>query len=146
MVLTCKQYPQYCEYPNIICMDPNKRLIDVGIIDQKISSRSEQATRTLNSLIIRQVINSMCPTNQMLHKQLPCALRYIDSSHLSKKAPEIFINVIFFSCGKIQMYMAAFLTCVTPPSWPCKTYKASILLSAYTTVVWLYEPTASIPL
>ena len=44
------------------------------------------------------------------------------------------------------MYMAAFLTCVTPPSWPCKTYKGTILLSAYTAVVWLYEPTASIPL
>jgi hypothetical protein len=44
------------------------------------------------------------------------------------------------------MYMTVLLTCVTPPSWPCKTYKGSILLSTYTAVVWLYEPTASIPL
>jgi len=43
------------------------------------------------------------------------------------------------------MYTTAFPTCVTPPICPCKTYKGSILLSAYTAVVWLYEPTASIP-
>ena len=23
---TGKQYPQYCEYPNIICMDPDKKI------------------------------------------------------------------------------------------------------------------------
>lgn len=37
------------------------------------------------------------------------------------------------------------LTCVTPPSWPCRTYKSSILSSLCIAVVWLYDPVASIP-
>jgi hypothetical protein len=35
MVLTCKQYPQCCEYPNIICMDPDKTPIDIEALGQK---------------------------------------------------------------------------------------------------------------
>ena len=82
-----------------------------------------------------EVINSMCPTNQMLHKQLPCALRYIDSSRLSEKAPGIFI-----------MLSAIHVICFSNQAGHARYTKAPILLSAYTTVVWLYEPTASIPL